>query len=100
MWQPPNHRLERVEITLVLPDEARRTDVTIRAAGRASTRRADLWTYQETLDAWPDVEKGYGAGDALNHIALVCMQDRPNTLDRLQFALRGGLAWEQGEFGW
>lgn len=92
-----NHTLETVEITLWLPGPDDVGVTSMRAAGRASTRRANLWTYQEHFEPDVDREKGYGIGDAVHHVALVCLQDRPNTLERLNFALRGGLAWHQDE---
>lgn len=96
MWNV-SHNLESVELTLWMPKPDESDAHSIRAAGRASTKRANLWTYQETFDDALSAEKGYSAADALHHIALVCMQDRPNSLERLNFALRGGLAWHQDE---
>lgn len=58
------------------------------------TRRDSLWTYAETFDPSVAHEKGYEVHDALAHIALVCLQDRPTGLSGLNFALRGGVAWE------
>ena len=93
----PHHRLARVEFTLHLPvDPADRSSV-MRATGYSDTKRAALWNYHEAFDSVLDNEKGYGVADALHHVALVALQDRPNSLDRLQFALRGGLAWEQSQ---
>lgn len=97
MWQPPRHQLDRIEVTVRLPDEPDPTSTSIAVHGRSSTKRSDLWTYQEYFDDTVTAAKGYGVGDALHHIVLVCMQDRPNTLERLQFSLRGGIAYEQGE---
>lgn len=89
------HKLQAVEFRLVLPNLAGSTPATIRASGRSDTKRGDLWTYVEAFDEEIDRAKGYGAADALHHISLVALQDRPNTMDRLDFALRGGLAWHQ-----
>lgn len=97
MWAPPSHRLEEVQITLYLPGEHDSGVTSMRVAGRASTKRANLWTYQEHFDPSLDAEKGYSVSDAVHHVALVCLQDRPNTLARLDFALRGGLSWSQDE---
>lgn len=63
--------------------------------GRSLTRRANLWSYHEVFDTELCVEKGYGVADALHHIALVCLQDKPSSLERLNFALAGGLAYTQ-----
>lgn len=91
----PFHRLNRVEFTLYLPRYDHAVSSEMRAAGYSDTKRAALWHYHEAFDHVLDAEKGYGVGDALHHVALVALQDRPNSLDRLEFALRGGLAWEQ-----
>lgn len=97
MWNGPGHKLETVEITLYLPEPDDLRTASMKVAGRASTKRANLWTYQEHFDIEVDAAKGYGIGDAAHHVTLVCVQDRPNTLERLNFALRGGLAWHQDE---
>lgn len=92
-----SHKLESVDFTLYLPRPDEWADVSIKAVGRASTRRAALWVYQETFNDELDAVKGYGPADAIHHIGLVAMQDRPNTLERLNFALSGGLSWCQDE---
>lgn len=92
-----NHQLESVELTLWLPKPDEYADVTIKAVGRASTKRAALWVHQELFNDELDAQKGYGPADALHHILLVAMQDRPNSVERLNFALSGGLTWCQDE---
>ena len=89
--------LERVEFTLLLPTSATPGCYGLSAHGRSQFRRAALWSYHEAFDAHLDAHKGYSVADALHHIALVCVQDTPNTLDRLDFALSGGLSYAQGE---
>lgn len=93
----PHHRLHRVEFTLHLPHDPGDRSSVMRASGHSDTRRAALWHYHEAFDSTIDAEKGYGVADALHHVALVALQDRPSSLDRLQFSLSGGLAWEQGQ---
>lgn len=92
------HMLTSIEARLSIPHPVDRLQCVLTVHGRSVTKRANLWTYQEYFDLELMTEKGYSAADALHHIALVCLQDQPNTLERLNFALRGGLAWEQGEF--
>lgn len=86
----------------MLPNLEDRQAYALAVSGRSETKRANLWTYQELFTPELDQEKGYSAADALHHVALVCIQDRPNSLERLQFALRGGIAWSQEEIfpGW
>lgn len=91
--------LERVEFTLLLPSDAQPDTAALSAHGRSPLRRPALWSYHETFDTTLDAHKGYGVQDAMAHIVLVCMQDRPNTLDRLDFALSGGLAYVQEALG-
>lgn len=95
--QKPHHKLDRVDISLYLPRYPHAVSSEMRATGYSDTRRASLWHYHEAFDHVLDAEKGYGCADAAHHVALVALQDRPNSLDRLEFALRGGLAWEQGQ---
>lgn len=97
MWQPIRHNLTSVEIKVHLYDEEGNPCASIAAHGRSSTKRANLWSYQEFFDPTTDSAKGYSLSDAVSHILLVCQQDRPNTLERLNFALRGGLSYVEEE---
>lgn len=92
-WIVP-HKLERVTVTLRFPDDA---VVELRAEGWATTHVRRLWQYGE--DFGPDTN-AMSPHDAAAHILLCCHQDRPNTLERLLFSLRGGLAWEDQELPW
>lgn len=87
------HRLDRVEITLNLATSAIDGSMGLQVVGRAQSKRAALWTYHESFHPEQDLEKGYSLGDAVHHVTLVCVQDRPSSLDRLDFALRGGLSY-------
>lgn len=91
----PHHKLTSVDLSLRLPADPADSWVNLRVAGRSVTQRADLWTYEEAFGPDSYSEQGYGPSDALAHIALVAIQDRPNSLARLHFALNGGLSWEQ-----
>lgn len=95
--QSPLHTLDRVQTTLYLPQRVGSHEYSIRAVGISPMKATPLWTYQEAFDPDLEEEKGYSAADALHHIALVTIQDRPRTLKNLEFALRGGIAWEQGQ---
>lgn len=87
--------LERVEFSLLLPTAAQPNTSALSVHGRSPLRRPALWSYHEAFDDQVDAAKGYGVHDAMAHVVLVCMQDRPNTLDRLDFALSGGLRYAQ-----
>lgn len=91
------HELDRVELHLDLRDPLGDGEQGIRAVGRSEHKRTALWVYQETFVPGDFLAKGYSAADALHHIALVCVQDRPSSLERLDFALRGGLSYAQDE---
>lgn len=84
-------RLERVQIDLV-PGQMDRWS--LKAQGIQGGKRKPLWTYTE--DFGP-VRSDLGLSDACAHIVLVCMQDRPSTLERLEQGLCGGrLYFEDG----
>ena len=91
------HKLDRVEITVNLATSAIDGSIGFQAVGRAMSKRSALWTYHESFGQDVDREKGYGIGDAASHVVLVCVQDRPNSLDRLDFALQGGLSYGDEE---
>lgn len=93
----PLHTLDRVQITLYLPQRVAEQEYSLRAVGISPMKATPLWTYQEAFDPELEEEKGYSVADAAHHIALVTVQDRPRTLKNLEFALRGGIAWEQGQ---
>lgn len=98
----PIHRLHSIEARLVLPVEGEPQAFGLAVHGRSETKRGNLWSYQELFTPELDHQKGYSVADALHHVALVCIQDRPNSLERLNFALRGGLAYHEDEMfpGW
>nr|CRY97735.1 hypothetical protein [uncultured prokaryote] len=89
----PIHKLDRVELALNLATSAIDGSIGLQVVGRAQTKRAALWTYHESFAEDVTLEKGYGIGDALSHIGLVVVQDRPDSVERLDFALKGGLAY-------
>lgn len=93
----PIHVLDSLDIKLWLPDKVEGHPPHLEVHGRSRTKRGNLWTYAESFPDERSSSQGYGVGDALHHIALVCIQDTPNTMDRLDFALSGGVTWWQGE---
>jgi len=94
IYGPPEHRLSTVELRLTLPSRATRYEATLLARGRSSTQRNDLWVHH---DQWSMATRGNDLApvDALHHLALVVMQDRPITLSALEHGLRGGRLYEE-----
>lgn len=90
-----SHQLTRVDFTLELPLSITGGECSISAVGRASSKRTALWTYAETFEPLTSKEKGYEPHDALAHIALACLQDRPTSSNLLHFALSGGVSWDE-----
>lgn len=95
IYGDPNHKLEQVTFTLTLPEATNGHLTTITAAGRSSTCRTALWTMEQS---WQRDEQahGYQPGDALSHIVMVAMQDRP-TGQRQVDACMVGEGWAQDE---
>ena len=89
-WHP-NHKLEKVTLTLRWLDDG---TTELRAEGWATTKVRRLWVYGEDFDAGAH---DMAPHDVAAHILLCCHQDKPNTMDRLLFSLRGGLLWEDQE---
>lgn len=91
IYGPPSHPLHVVRARLVIPtpQNGHRTSLTLH--GESETRRASLWTYQETWG--PDEQRmGLQVADALRHVALVALQDHPTTHAALMEQL-GGEGW-------
>lgn len=87
LWQPKHH-LETFHINVrFTPDN----EVILAASGRTPAQRKDLWKYRETF-TWPDDQ--LTVTDAIHHLALAVVQDRPSSDHLLHLALRGGSAFE------
>lgn len=90
----PNHRLDRVMFTLTFDPTPDPQVITGRAWGESNTRRRVLWS-EASVWSEEDSNLSHAPADWLHHIALVAVQDRPNSSERLLFSLTGGLG-EQG----
>lgn len=90
LWQA-DHSLDRLllEVRFDTPGE-----VFLSAHGRSNTAAKDLWRYSELFDGTPN---DLSAGDAIHHLALAVLQDRPRTEHLLALALRGGTIWSEEE---
>lgn len=93
IYGPPSHALTHVGFDLELPRRANDYEARLYAVGRSSTKRASLWTFHET---YAQASPGHGMmpTDALHHLALIAMQDRPDTQARLEHFLQGGRLYE------
>lgn len=95
MRHQPVHKLHRLDIAIVFEGDEPHANATIKVTGRSDTKRTALWNYAEAFDGETSIDKGYSLNDAVAHIVLACHQDRPNTLARLDFALTGGIGWQE-----
>lgn len=89
IYGPPEHKLEYVLLRLVLPLRSNDYESRVTAFGHSQTKRGFLWSFSES---WAHDMKGdeYGPADAVHHLALVALQDRPTTSSALELSLRGG----------
>lgn len=93
-FQKPDHKLRVVTFRLEFGEPAGETVINALAQGHAETRRTSLWSEANVwTEATADVR--HEPADWLHHIALVALQDRPNSTERLLFGLTGGLG-QQG----
>lgn len=88
IYGDPNHRLERVEFTLIVPTAENGRRTALAARGTSGTARAGMWLVQEEWSA-AEQERGYQPADALQHIALVALQDRPTSQSQVEACLIG-----------
>lgn len=93
IYGAPQHELESIRLTLYLPTVSNGRTTKLEAHGRASTQRGSLWNVQETWSR-DEIERGYQASDAISHLVLVSLQDRPTTQRQLELGLTGQ-GWEQ-----
>lgn len=89
-YLPPTPALHRVTLVLEFSEDPDDPTVTARASGESAYKRGRLW--QESAVFTPsDHDLRIEPADWLHHLALVALQDRPNTPERLVFGLTGGL---------
>lgn len=87
LWQP-DHVLEAFTIKVNFEREGL---MLLTSTGRASTSRKDLWRYREEFSYPLDSLR---CADAVHHLAIAVIQDRPRTDHLMHQALRGGSAFE------
>lgn len=88
-FRNPTPTLETIEIRLELTGHGETPAISGFAAGRSSYQRRNLWTLGEVWMG--DGNHGLEPVDWMSHVVLTALQDRPNTRERLDFGLRGGL---------
>lgn len=88
----PDHKLERVRFTLHLPLPHNENVTSLTVLGESSTARTSLWSVSES---WTAEEQcaGLQPADAVHHLALIALQDRPRSQEALFGLLTG---WEKG----
>lgn len=91
-YGPPHHQLETVTIKVTLPQRRNGYQTSLTAHGEASGKRAPLWTIREQWGA-DEIERGLQAGDAVAHLLLTALQDRPNCQSGMEASLIGE-GWE------
>lgn len=85
--QPP---LALVYFRLELPgDSSLDGPVVCHATGQSPMKRRSLWSESNVFG--PDDDLMHAPADWIHHLALVVLQDRPNSQERLLFGLTGGL---------
>lgn len=85
-----NHRLDVIHARLELHGTPEEGMVTGLMRGVSHGKRRNLWT---EANAWESetADLRMAPADWVHHVALVALQDRPNTGERLLFGLTGGL---------
>lgn len=88
IYGPPSHQLETVTFTLQLPTRRNQYLTRLEVRGEASTKRSSLWSVSES---WTPAEQeaGLQPADALHHLALIALQDRPSSQEELFRQLTG-----------
>lgn len=97
IYGKPNHKLDTVSIKLWLPTAASNWQSKLLVMGDTYTQRSSLWSHCEM---WSDPLEvtGMTMTDAVHHIALIAVQDRPTTQEMFDFHLHGGAQYgEQQE---
>ena len=91
IWGPPKHELERITLRLTIPSNKNAHVAAVTIAGECSSKRASLWTYQESWG--PDEQhQGLQVADVVRHVLLVALQDHPTSHAALMEQL-GGEGW-------
>lgn len=82
------HELQQVQLFIQVGSQL--TPPIVRATGRTSTKRRDLWLVEHQ----PVVRDVFSSADWIHTLALSVLCDRPRNQDALDRSLRGGVDWE------
>lgn len=87
-------KLEAVTISVMLPTRANNWESTMFVTGSSSLKRGTLWSHSEQ---WADPLEvtGYTIQDAVSHVTMIALQDKPYTQEMFDYALRGGKLYEE-----
>lgn len=92
-----NHQLRRVRLLVELPSGPEPGAVMAYMWGESDTQRGRLWHEAgQWLEGQDDTR--HAPADWIHHMALTCIQDRPNTSERLLFGLTGGMGLQDPLF--
>lgn len=88
------HKLDTVTIKLWLPTAASDWKSKMLATGDTYTHKRALWSHCEM---WGDPLEvaGMTMTDAVQHVALIAVQDRPASQEMFDYYLRGGKQFEE-----
>lgn len=94
IYGKPNHKLDTVTVKLWLPTAASSWRSKLLATGDSYTTKHQLWSHCEM---WSDPLEvtGMTMSDAVNHVTLVALQDRPASQEMFDFHLHGGKQYEE-----
>lgn len=90
IYGPPNHRLTRITAQLDLGTGEENDVILGRVFGWSITQRGRLWAEHSSWVA-PQDDVVRTPGDWLHHVVLVALEDRPNSQERLDYGLVGGV---------
>lgn len=93
IYGDPSHALETVEFSLVLPVRSNEHRTSLQCIGRSGTARSALWVVKESW-SWSEQEAGLQPTDAMAHVGLVSLQDRPTSQQQVEACLIGE-GWSQ-----
>lgn len=93
-FQPHTPPLLIVNVRLEFPaDPDADAPIVVHATGSSPMRRRALWVESNVYG--PDEDLRHAPADWIHHVALAVLQDRPNSQERLIFALTGGLGIQE-----
>lgn len=96
IYGPPATPLRTLTFSIELPDRTNAYRGRVTAAGYTPVKRGALWVVVEEFEG-AVAQCGASMCDAVNHVTAAALQDRPDTQQRIEQALRGGPHVEQDQ---